>query len=89
MSNVFLIGAFAFAAVVAVVVALHRVYSHSDELEVILSSVPVGVREESRCCDFSDGLGGPKRRRSHRSAVSMQRVNFMRPVERTGRRTAV
>ncbi len=44
-------------------------YSHSDELGVIFSSVPVGVREESRCCDLSDGLGGPKRRRSHRNAV--------------------
>ncbi len=48
------------------------------------SSLPVGVREESRCCDLSDGFGGPKRRRSHRNAVWVQRVNSMRPVERTG-----
>jgi hypothetical protein len=39
------------------------------------SSVPVGVREESRCCHFSDGLKRPKRARSHRDTVSSQRVN--------------
>jgi hypothetical protein len=33
------------------------------------SSVPVGVREESRCCHFSVGLRRPKRARSHRNAV--------------------
>ena len=37
------------------------------------SSVPVGVREESRCCYLSVGLGRPKRARSHRNAVSTQR----------------
>jgi hypothetical protein len=39
------------------------------------SSVPVGVREESRCCHLSVGLGRPKRARSHRNTVSSQRVN--------------
>ncbi len=39
------------------------------------SSVPVGVREESRCCYLSVGLGRPKRARSHRNTVSSQRVN--------------
>jgi hypothetical protein len=40
------------------------------------SSVPVGVREESRCCHFSVGLRRPKRARSHRNTVSSQRVNM-------------
>jgi hypothetical protein len=38
------------------------------------SSVPVGVREESRCCYLSVGLGRPKRARSHRNTVLSQRV---------------
>src|SRR5271156_4940423 len=41
------------------------------------SSVPVGVREESRCCHLSVGLGRPKRARSHRNTVSSQRVNML------------
>jgi hypothetical protein len=40
------------------------------------SSVPVGVREESRCCYLSVGLRRPKRARSHRNTVSSQRVNM-------------
>ena len=84
MSMFFLLRAFAFAFVVAVVVALHRVCIRTLMSRMNLDSVPVGVREESRCCYLSDGLGRPKRRRSHRNAVSMQRVNSMRPVERTG-----
>jgi hypothetical protein len=40
------------------------------------SSVPVGVREESRCCYLSVGLRRPKRARSHRNTVSSQRVNL-------------
>ncbi len=39
------------------------------------SSVPVGVREESRRCHLSVGLRRPKRARSHRNTVSSQRVN--------------
>jgi hypothetical protein len=39
------------------------------------SSVPVGVREESRCCYLSVGLRRPKRARSHRNTVSSQRMN--------------
>ena len=62
-----LLGAFAFA--VAFVVALHRVCIRTLMSRMNLDSVPVGVREECRCCDLSDGLGGPKRRRSHRNAV--------------------
>ena len=48
------------------------------------SSVPVGVREESRCCHLSVGLGRPKRARSHRNTVSSQRVNriMFRPLVR-------
>ena len=48
------------------------------------SSVPVGVREESRCCHLSVGLGRPKRARSHRNTVSSQRVNriIFRPLVR-------
>ena len=83
MSIFFLIRVFAFA----VVVALHRVCIRTLMSRMDLSSVPVGVREESRCCHLSDGLGGPKRARSHRNAVSAQRVNriiFRRPVDRTG-----
>jgi hypothetical protein len=52
------------------------------------SSVPVGVREESRCCHLSVGLGRPKRARSHRNTVSSQRVNriiFRQLVRRTAR----
>lgn len=84
LSMFFLIRVFAFAVVVAVVVALHRVCIRTLMSRMNLDSVPVGVREESRCCDLSDGLGRPKRRRSHRNAVSMQRVNSMRSAERTG-----
>jgi hypothetical protein len=40
------------------------------------SSVPVGVREESRCCHLSVGLIRPKHARSHRNTVSSQRVNM-------------
>ena len=48
------------------------------------SSVPVGVREESRCCHLSVGLGRPKRSRSHRNTVSSQRVKriIFRPLVR-------
>jgi hypothetical protein len=48
------------------------------------SSVPVGVREESRCCHLSVGLGRPKRARGHRNTVSSQRVNriIFRPLAR-------
>ena len=66
-------------------VALHRVLFAPWKSCLDASSVSVGVREESRCCHLSDGLGRPKRRRSHRNAVSMQRMKFMRPVDRTGR----
>jgi hypothetical protein len=47
-------------------------------------SVPVGVREESRCCHLSVGLGRPKRSRSHRNTVSSQRVKriILRPLAR-------
>ena len=51
----FLIRVFAFA--VAVVVALHRVCIRTLMSRMGLDSVPVGVREESRCCHLSDGLG--------------------------------
>ena len=74
LSNVLsLSGAFAFAVSVAFVVALHRVCIRTLMSRMGLDSVPVGVREESRCCHLSDGLKGPKRRRSHWNAVSMQR----------------
>ena len=92
MSMFFLIRVFAFAVVVAVVVALHRVCIRTLMSRMNLDSVPVGVREESRCCYLSDGLGRPKRSRSHRNAVSTQRVNriiFRRPVDRTACMVAV
>ena len=69
MSMFFLFRVFAFVVVVAVVVALHRVCIRTLMSRINLDSVPVGVREESRCCDLSDGFGGPKRSRSHRNAV--------------------
>src|ERR1700760_3729974 len=78
-----------FAVVVAIDVALHRVCIRTLMSRMGLDSVPVGVREESRCCHLSDGLEGPKRRRSHRNAVSMQRVNSRLPAGRTGRMAAV
>ena len=89
--NVFLIRVFAVvvAFVVAFVVALHRVCIRTLMSRMNRDSVPVGVREESRCCHLSDGLGRPKRRRSHRNAVSMQLVNSIRPAGRTARMVAV
>ena len=59
-------------------------YSHSDESDE--SGLGAGWGS-SRCCYLSDGLGRPKRARSHRNTVSTQRVNriiFRRPVDRTG-----
>src|SRR5271156_1599942 len=55
------------------------------------SSVPVGVREESRCCYLSVGLRRPKRARSHRNTVSSQRVNriIFRPLVRRTARTVL
>ena len=48
-------------------------YTHSDELGC--SKLGAGwVREKSRCCYFSAGLGRPKRRRSHRNAGSSQQI---------------
>jgi len=41
------------------------------------SSMPVEVREESRCCHLLVGLRRPKRARSHRNTVSSQRVNMV------------
>src|ERR1700753_1211056 len=92
MSMFFLIRVFAFIVVVAVVVALHRVCIRTLMGRMNLDSVPVGVREERRCCYLSDGLGRPKRSRSHQNAVSSQRVKrviFRRPVDRTGCTAAV
>jgi hypothetical protein len=67
----------AFAFVVALgFVALHRVSIRTLMSCLCASSVPVGVREESRCCYLSVGLRRPKRARSHRNTVSSQRVNM-------------
>ena len=81
VNSFFFIRAFAFA--VAVVVALHSVCNRT-----LMSRMRSGLgagwgsRGES-ILRFIRRLSRPKRRRSHRNAVSMQRVNFMRPVEGT------
>jgi hypothetical protein len=73
---------FSFVGLFAFVVALVSLLSTGFLFALWMScldasSVPVGVREENRCCHLSVGLGRPKRSRSHRNTVSSHRVNML------------
>ncbi len=59
-------------------------YSHSDESDEASTRCRLGFERRVDAAIYETVLEGPKRRGSHRNAVSMQRVNSKRPAGRTG-----